>query len=300
MRQSYIVTTRLKKMVLSTLVVFGLLFGLSIQASENFNLESYDWQGAIPSKKVVRIINHYGSIRSRSNSDTKVFLHASYQEIGDSPLKPKFEISENSGELTIEVKYSQPIRNKKGELRGRTDLSVLFPPEVKVIADTTDGMIKIDKSGSQVEARSITGSIKLTTTGLFSVTTQSGPISIRLRGFSVFGESSAKSHSGKIKADIFNDMDLNLTAHSKGNMSLNGNNINENKIYRRQGNAQSKVDLDSTSGDIAINIIQPPKLVKSTKPTKTNIDLRTVPKSQPWKPGDKVEDINPKKDNDSQ
>ncbi|MBV1909211.1 MAG: hypothetical protein KUG78_07795 [Kangiellaceae bacterium] len=295
-------TTQIFKFTKSLAVAFLFVTTLKstvLFAEQKINLESYDWNGAIPESNVVHVINHYGDIRSRSNSENKVHLHASYQEIGDSPVKPEFVISVIQGNLTIEVKYNQLIFDSKNRLRGRTDLSVLFPPRVKIIAETKDGMIKIDKSASQVDARSDSGSIKLTTTGMFQVNSDSGNISLRLRGMHTAGKSYAKSISGTIVADIFDDMDLRLTAKSAAAVLFNGNNMNDRAVYRSQGKATSIVDFYSQTGEVRVNIVKPPTLVKSVKPTVNNIDLRDAQQSPLWKPGDPVKEINPKKDNRS-
>jgi len=276
-----------------------LLATLSIAEEQKLEIKSYDWQGAIPANQLVIVKNPYGDIRSRTNGEQKVFLHATIQEIGDRPLSPEFSIKEVNGNIEIEVVYPKSVKDKQGNLLGRTDLSVLFPPNVKIIAETTQGMIKIDKSASDLEAKTTSGTIKLTTSGLFKAETETGIISLRLRGMHTAGTSSASARSGKIKVDVFDDMDIKLHASTKGQIDLNGNPINQDQLFRRQGQANSKVELISETGDISVNIIKPPELVKSVKPVKKAINLKDLPKSEPWKEGDPVKEINPKRNNTS-
>lgn len=286
------------KNTILTVSLLSLLFVVNSEATEQkVQIESYDWNGALPNNKVVIVKNPYGSIRSRSNSEKKVFLHASYQKLGDTPLTPEFVIKEVAGNLEIEVKYANNIKDSKGKFRGRTDISVLFPPEIKIIAESTYGMIKIDKSQSDVEAKTTSGKIRLTTGGLFKLQSDSGNISVKLRGMHTQGVSEVSTQRGKIRADIFNDMDIKLMAETegKGKLTLNSINIKDQKLFRQQGNASSIVNLKSQKGNIDVYIIEPPELVKSVKPTKNKVDLRTLPKSKSWKPGDPVKEVNPKR-----
>lgn len=279
--------------------VLVLFTNLSIAEDQKFEIKSYDWQGAIPANQLVIVKNSYGDIRSRSNSEPKIFLHASIQEIGKQPLTPEFSIQEINGNIEIEVVYAKPIKNKRGELLARTDISILFPPNVKIIAQTTFGMIKIDKSASDLEAISTSGNIKLTTNGLFKAESQSGNISLRLRGMHTAGSSSASSKNGQINVDVFDDMDINLHAVTKGQLTFNGNQLTQKDLFRRQGQANSQVELTAETGDISVNIIKPPELVKSVKPVKKALNLKDLPKSESWKEGDPIKEINPKRDNSS-
>jgi len=260
-----------------------------------FQIVSHDWQGEIPANKLVIVKNEYGSIRSRSNSEEKIFMHATYQRIGTHAMSPQFDIKEMDGNLYITIKYDESIRDTNGALRGRTDISVLFPPSVKIIAETTSGMIKIDKTHSHVDATTTTGKIKLTTTGLFNAVTDSGKIYLRLRGMHTKGHSVASSLSGEITADIFTDMGIKLKANSDGLIYLNGSKLKEKRYSYTHGKNPSVVNFNSKNGDIKINQVVPPALVKSVVPTSKQIDLRDLPKSEPWKPGDPTKEVNPKR-----
>lgn len=269
------------------------------QQPVKLDIRSYDWHGKIPQSRLVILKNLYGEIRSRNHSDPEIFLHASYQLIGDTPLKPEFKIIEGPDRLMIEVVYSEPLLDKNSQLRGRTDVSILFPDDVSIYAETDSGMIKIDKTASHVEAVTQSGDIKLTTTGLFKVKTDSGTIALRLRGQKQMGESTAVSVSGTIKADIFNDMGLYLVNKTAGEITLNDQ-LQENEFILQQANNLSAMRFQSDSGNIHLNVIEPPDLEHSVKPsnvTSVDVDLRDLKKAKLWKPGDPIFEINEKRDN---
>lgn len=259
---------------------------------------SFDWNGEIPTSRLVVIKNPYGSIRSRNHLEEKVFYHAAIQKIGEMPLEPRFDVQQKQGRLYIEVVYDQEIHDQAGQLRGRTDVSVLFPDTVSIYAETDSGLIKIDKTASHVEAVSRSGKIKLNTSGLFRVVTQSGEISLRLRGFVQHGESSAHSGSGTIKASIFDDMAVSIIAETNASVTLNSS-MKPNGVVYRHGEQPLAVQLTSDTGSIILETRAPPELVNSISPSKpdtVNVDLRTLPEASPWKPGDPVYDRGDKKD----
>ncbi|TQV72195.1 hypothetical protein FLL45_18420 [Aliikangiella marina] len=267
--------------------------------SRKFELKSFDWNGEIPQSRLVVLNNPFGSIRSRNHLEQKVFMHATIQEIGDNPLTPEFRIREVNHQLFIDVVYDEKIKNANGEMRGRVDIAILFPGDVSIVAKTDFGLIKIDKTESHVQAESNSGNIKLTTTGLFSAKTVSGQIDLRMRGFKEFGLSSAESRSGKITASIFSDMELLLSADSKQAVLLNGEQKASGIVYSK-GKQTADVDFKSYSGEIIIEVVDPPALVQSVKPSSVNIvnlDLRDLPKAKPWKPGDPVYDRDDKRIN---
>lgn len=286
-------SSSLEKSVAETPAVQQVANGMATKV----NINSFDWNGEIPESRLVVVKNPYGSIRSRNHQEEKVFYHVAIQEIGDSPIKPHFDIRQKDGRLYIEVVYDEPVRDQAGNLRGRTDVSVLFPNTVSIYAETDAGFIKIDKTASHVEALSRTGNINLNTTGLFRAASLSGDISLQLRGYVQHGESSAQSKDGIIKATIFDDMAVSVQAQSNAKILLNGEERNNGLVYQK-GQQPLAVRFGSDSGDIILETVAPPELLSSGIPSKANIvnvDLRDLPKVAPWKPGDPIFDINDKK-----
>ncbi len=263
------------------------------------SIHSFEWDGAIPSNKTVVVNNPYGDIRARNNGEKKIYFHATYQKIGDKPLEPTFKIDQLDGKWFISVAYPESIRDKKGALRGRTDVSILLPGDVSIDAMTKDGMIKIDKTSSDVIAKSHSGKIKLSTTGLFKAYVNSGTIDLKLRGFKKLGESVAISDQGTIKAEIFSDMDISLSAATKGKISRDGKPTKNKRYEYQKGNKLAKVQLQSKTGDIKVFIADPPALVKSVVPVSVNKDLRDLPREKDWKPGDPIVERDDKKNNAS-
>ncbi|MCO7227283.1 hypothetical protein [Pleionea sp. CnH1-48] len=285
------------------IVALVCLFPLCIQAGNNEGqqkksdqpkvvIDSYDWSGDIPTSKVVVVKNPYGNIRSRNHIDPKVFLSAAYQTVGEKGLIPSFDIKEANGQLEIEVVYPSAIKDKGGKWLARTDVSVVFPPEVSIYAETDFGMIKIDKSSSNVWARSQSGKILLATTGVFNAQTDSGKLALKLRGFKAKGESVATSQSGPIQVEVFSDMDVSLNAQTSGLLTYDGKEQKDKKVALELGNKTSLVTLSSLQGDVSVKVVPPPALVKSVKPSSTNVDIRTLPKVKPWKAGQPIVEQN--------
>jgi len=276
--------------------------GHSKSKQPEFKISSYDWNGEIPESRMVVVKNPYGSIRSRNHLDEKVFLHSAIQMIGKQALSPKFIHEVRGDKLFIEVTYDEKVTDANGQLRGRADVSVLFPDTVSIYAETDHGMIKIDKTASHVEARTKSGKIKLKTTGLIRAYSESGEIYLGMRGAKEFGRSVAESKSGKIKADVYNDMEVGIVAFSKGKVTLNGKDQKNGRVYTK-GKDALELELHSNTGSVEINIVAPPALVTSVKPskkstpTKVDVDLRELPKSKLWKPGDPIYDRDDKRNN---
>ncbi|MFT5675773.1 MAG: hypothetical protein ACI808_001705 [Paraglaciecola sp.] len=265
------------------------------------NINSFDWNGEIPVSRLVVVKNPYGSIRSRNHQEEKVFYHVAIQEIGDSPIKPRFDIQQKDGRLYIEVVYDEPVLDQAGNLRGRTDVSVLFPDTVGIYAETDAGFIKIDKTASHIEAVSRTGNISLNTTGLFRAETQSGDVSLQMRGFVQHGNSSAQSANGIIKATIFDDMAVSVQAQTNAKVLLNGDKQNNGLVYQK-GQQPLSVYFSSYSGDIILETVAPPELLSSRIPSKANvvnINLGDLPNVAPWKPGDPIFDRDDKKNHEN-
>ena len=231
-------------------------------------INSYKWQGDSPKAKLVRVINPYGSVSSRTTKMANVELSGVIQEIGDNPPQHQIEVKDVDGVTEVVVSYPQgAIRNAKGQLTGRFDLGVWVPSWVALEVETDFGDIKVKKSASDVTAKSTSGKISIGTSGHVQAHSQSGNVSVDFYGKTFRQGMKVSSQSGNVKVNMSKDARLVLTA--KAGSKIN-NNFNEHQSVsvkqfgdelqaRLTSDVTQKIKpvflhLDAQQGNLSINI----------------------------------------------
>lgn len=142
-------------------------------------LEQYKYVGELPKAKKLRVINPFGNITSRSSSYDNIELSGVIQTIGDQGKEHTIDIRDVDGVTEVVVSYPKGNADDSGQLFGRFDLGVWIPAYIDLELVTDFGDIKVKKSGSNVEARSHTGNIKLATSGHATGHSDSGKVVIK-------------------------------------------------------------------------------------------------------------------------
>lgn len=195
------------------------LFSLNIAANEliindrKVEISQYKWFGDVPKAKLVRVINPYGDVNSRSSLGNAVELSSAIQKIGDNPPEHKIDIKDVDGVTEIVISYPKDsIRDDQGRLTGRFDLGVWLPSLVRLEVETDFGDIKIKKSASDVIAKSNTGKISIGTSGHVEATSEHGNIMVDFYGERFRQKMKVVSRFGDVKVSMSQDTRLVLNA----------------------------------------------------------------------------------------
>ena len=144
--------------------------------------------------------------------------------------------------------------------RGRVDLTVTVPGGVKLDVATVSGDVAIEGVTSGVDAKSVSGHVKIVTMGAASATTVSGDLDVRVG--SVASSTSFDSVSGRIALVIPRATNATVNAKSlSGAVTGSGVNFSGERgfigrnLRAKLGSGASDVDIHTVSGSIDVKTI---------------------------------------------
>lgn len=149
----------------------------------------FRWQGAIPDGKAIEIKGVNGEVRAEVASGNQVEVVAIKRWGRSAPETVSVEYIEHEGGMTICALYPQrngePGRCKPGaggQSAYNNDVKVEFtvrvPAGVRFIGRTVNGNVRAEGLGSNVEARTVNGSINVRTAGHAQASTVNGSINV--------------------------------------------------------------------------------------------------------------------------
>lgn len=152
----------------------------------------------------VALHNPHGELRVRIGQPGEVGIVATVQRFGTPGPLPAFETSRKGARLRIDVRYPfapppvDPATGRADHTRGRADLAVFVPPDVALELSTTDGRLQVRRAKRDVDARSDSGIIDVSTRGALRLSTRSGRVVARQEGGAGAGESRIETVDGPI------------------------------------------------------------------------------------------------------
>ena len=176
----------LQQFILINLVLAGLLTSCSQESvrteftKDDVKLRKYSWQGEVPRKNKVIVVNSYGNITTRNTKQGNIEISGIIQRVGPEAPAPEVKITDNEGITLIEVVYDKPTTDKYANRIGRMDIGVYVPKGVTVDMETTFGDIKAKKHASNLIAASKSGKIKLATKGTIIASSDTGSINVNI------------------------------------------------------------------------------------------------------------------------
>jgi hypothetical protein len=178
----------IQNLSLVVLVLCAPVWAASVVAQDGTGPE-FHWQGAIPDGKAIEIKGINGEVRAEAASGNQVEVVAVKRWGRSAPETVNVEVVEHAGGVTVCAVYPQrngePGRCKPGaggQSAYNNDVKVEFtvrvPAGVRFIGRTFNGNVRAEALGSNVEARTVNGSINVRTAGHAQASTVNGSINV--------------------------------------------------------------------------------------------------------------------------
>jgi DUF4097 and DUF4098 domain-containing protein YvlB len=149
------------------------------------NSADLHWSFAIAKGKTIEIKGVNGDIRARRGSSDKVEVWAYKHAHHSDPDEVKIEINQEGGNVTVCAVYpgegNDCVSGEGGHSHTHNNdvvvnFEVKIPPGVQFQGRTVNGEVEADDLGARVEARTVNGSIRISTSGYAEAGTVNGSI----------------------------------------------------------------------------------------------------------------------------
>ncbi|MCX7553255.1 hypothetical protein OS175_05150 [Marinicella sp. S1101] len=236
-----------------TAVLLGLLLSVS-QASDNeHSIERFSESVIIKTPTKAKIVNPYGDIRIRKADDEEFIYHGVAQSSAEQEVK--FSFTHENGVITASVQYSNPEQLSPQD---RYDLAIVVPAGVELDIDIERGRLSSKGLDNVVKVQSKTSDITLKTSQAVDLFTETGDISLTVKGSDKNVNSTIQSYQGRVTVMYNQQMPL-FQVKTGNHITSNSVALLQTKTQSQrtqlmgQKNANKTIQITTDSG--AINLI---------------------------------------------
>lgn len=223
------------------------------------------WAGELSPNGEVEVINPWGDVYIRHNRGGRnVGLSGAIQRLGNPAALERIDLRASREHVRLEVGYPEGTNLTPDgfDRPGRIDLVVLVPEGTTLRVRTRDGSITGKRVRANIEARTDSGQIALSSTGWMDTETRSGDTLLVLIGERWTREHRARSDSGSIDIEFPTRAAMQVDGRSAGNISaepeaLSGHLAHtHHQLSGRWGDAPetNRIDAVSRTGDISFTL----------------------------------------------
>ncbi len=261
--------------VLATSAVAIERFSLNTTMARNSPVAAQDkefrWNGRIASGRTIEIKNINGNIHAEPSSNNEVEVMANKQGRRSNPDEVQIKVIEHEGGITICAVYPSSDKSRPNDCRPGKDWSshtsnndvevdfiVRVPQGVRLSAKTINGGVETGLIGSDVEAYTVNGSIRVAATGYVEANTVNGSINATLGSANWSGELEFKTINGEIVLELPPDTSTDVHAETlNGDISTDFPMTVQGRISRRRlngtiGSGGRSIELKTINGSIRL------------------------------------------------
>jgi DUF4097 and DUF4098 domain-containing protein YvlB len=187
--------------------------------------DTWSWKKAVPAGRAIEIKGINGDVSATAASGNEVEVLARKSADRSDPSSVRIEVVEHSGGVTICAMYPNRNGDRPNEClpgaRGRSsnhnndvevDFEVRVPRGVLFTGKTVNGSVRANGMTADVEAETVNGSVRVSTTGLAQAKTVNGSITVRM-GRANWSESLAfATVNGAITLELPDNLSADVSA----------------------------------------------------------------------------------------
>ena len=242
----------------------------TVSSPSETGLNDFQWQGAVAAGRAIEIIGIFGNIRAEATAGSEVEVVANKHARRSNPDEVQIRMLKHSGGVTICAVYPRGDAGEPNDCQPgggnshthnndvRVDFTVRVPAGVRLVARTVDGDVDAVSLGSDVEACSVLGSIRISTSRYARARTVTGSIVASLGDANWPGKIEFETVTGEITLRLPASSNTELHAESTtGNISTEfpltvQATLNRQEMNGTIGNGGRKLVLKTITGPIKL------------------------------------------------
>ena len=231
----------------------------------------FQWSGTLGAGQTIHVAGVNGRVEAELSPDGRVHVEAERSARRSDPESVRIEVVEHAGGVTICAVYPTPRRSRRenhcdedggsnnvNDNDVKVDFTVRVPAGVRFVGSTVNGAVDVEGLRSDVEARTVNGSVSIRTSGLAQASTVNGSITATLGVASLTRDLEFSTVNGGIDvslpAGVAADLDARTTnggIHSDFGVLTHGSQ-DRHRLRGTIGGGGPDLDLSTVNGRISL------------------------------------------------
>jgi putative adhesin len=249
------------------LLAVGLVAAVPVQAQQEWT-----WNGRLRQGQTVEIKGVNGNVRATFATGDQIQVRGVKRAERSDPDEVKIEVVEHADGVTICAVYPTPSRSREenscqpgsaGHMNTqdndvKVNFTVSVPAGVRLSARTVNGEVEVGDLRSDVDAATVNGSVRVSTTGLAEASTVNGSVDVTMGRADWTGELEFRTVNGGITVYLpatlnteFSASTVNGSIDTDWPITVQGR-LSPRRIRGTIGSGGRQLDMDTVNGSIAV------------------------------------------------